>query len=150
MGLRSSVSPTLIEIGTWALSYVSEAVTSFFFVLQWYDSVVEDSARIGYCLLFWDSFPRFLDFALPFLNVAEAKLSQFCFALHYCKIVSFSCLTVAGKFVQIVWKTPWTAVPMKAVISKHGLCARYITVKRPTVDPSHSTVPTWSVIDVYA
>ena len=33
----SSVSPALTEVGMWVFSYVSEAVTSFFFVLSWYD-----------------------------------------------------------------------------------------------------------------
>ena len=52
--------------------------------------------------------------AFPFLNDAEAKLSQFCSALHCCKIIFFSCFTVADKFVPVVWKTPRTAVPVRA------------------------------------
>ena len=76
--------------------------------------VIEDSVIIGSCLLFWDRVPRFLGLAFPFLNDAEAKLSQFCSALHCCKIIFFSCFTVADKFVPVVCKTPRTAVPVRA------------------------------------
>ena len=43
---------------------------------------IEESVRIGSCLLFWERVSRFHDFAFPFLNGAEAKLSQFSCALH--------------------------------------------------------------------
>ena len=90
---------------------------------------------IGSCLLFLDKVPRFLGLAFPFLYDAEAKLSQFCSALYCCKIFFFSCFTVADKFVPVVWKTPRTAVRIEAVILKHGLCARRITVNRRAADP---------------
>ena len=57
---------------------------------------------IGSCLLFWDKVPRFLGLAFSYLTDTEAKLSQFCSALHCCKI--FFIFTVTDKFVPVVGK----------------------------------------------
>ena len=78
---------------------------------------------VGSCLLFWDKVPRFLGLAFSYLADAKAKLSQFCSALLCCKIFLIFYLVFYRdrQISSSCWKTPRTAVPMRAVILKHGL-----------------------------
>ena len=110
--------------------------------------IVQDRVRVAFCLGLRLLFKVFRNFACPSLNDAVARLSDItCDPLCGFKKVFARFFVAVYDSVTITWVTFSTSVPVAAVILKHGLCLRVVSVNRCALYPTLASMPGHCVVN---